>query len=188
MVQCHQWCTSGTAGLPKCRGGWTLRLSEIISFRASASCSIDLLLSSSTTQRHARTCPGSRRIARRARVCARSTTTGCRRRPSGVLLKKRAASSAGGLRLGRLFKGCFDGVWEVLVTNGGPQKTSQLALKVLVPRWRQQVRTLRASENTHYCILDRVACARDRIHSHLPSASSSNARTRCNHCKKHSHR
>jgi len=80
-----------------------------------------------------------------------------------------------------MFCGRVDGVEEVLAKK-------QLALKVLVPRWRQQVRTLRASENTHYCILDRVACARDRIHSHLPSASSSNARTRCNHCKKHSHR
>ena len=181
MVQCHQSCTSGTAGLPKCRGGWTARLSEIISFPESGSCSIGLRPLWTTIHLPARTCPGSRLIEARVLVYGRSTTTGCRRLRKGGRRRRRAASSGAGLRRGRF---CF----AVASTALRRFSRKQLALKVLVPRWRQQVRTLRASENTHYCILDRVACARDRIHSHLPSASSSNARTRCNHCKKHSHR
>ena len=181
MDLCHQWCTSGTAGLPKCRGGWTLLLSEIISFPGSGSCSIGLLLSSSTTQRHARTCPGSRLIEALVLVYGPSTTTGCRRLRKGGRRRRRAASLAGGLRRGRLYSCCVDGVEEVLAKK-------QLALKVLVPRWRQQVRTLRASENAHSCTRDNVACARHLTHSQHPPASFSNACTRCNHCKKHSHR
>ena len=182
MVQCHQWCTSGTAGLPKCRGGWTARLSEIISCRANGNYSIDLHNLLSMIPQHARTCPGSRLIEARALVCARSTTTGCRRRRKGGRRRRRAASSGAGLRLGRL---------SFLVASTALRRCSrkkQLALKVLVPRWRQQVRTLRASENAHSCTRDNVACARHLTHSQHPPASSSNAHARCNHCKKHSHR